>query len=106
MSNVQLSFSQVLVSIQSLVLVAEPFYNEPGYAGGNHPTQSKNYNKNVFTNNLKHAILEQLTAPPQGFEEVVRTHFYYRKESLIKARSHHKVNAKLMVINYRNSMSM
>ena len=75
---------KVLVSIQSLVLVAEPYYNEPGFAGGHYPAQSKSYNRNVLTNNLRHAILEQLAKPPQGFEEVVRTHFYHRRESLIK----------------------
>ena len=69
------------------MLVAEPYYNEPGFAGGNYPTQSKNYNRNVFFNNLKHAILGQLTAPPQGFEDVVKTHFYHRRESLIKVSS-------------------
>ena len=52
---------QVLVSIQSLVLVAEPFFNEPGYS--NQKTmkkQSDAYNLRVFEDNLRHAILEQI----------------------------------------------
>jgi len=76
---------QVLVSIQSLVLVAEPFFNEPGYS--NQKTmkkQSDAYNLRVFEDNLRHAILEQIRSPPEGFEDVVRSHFFYRRNSLIK----------------------
>jgi len=79
---------QVLISIQSLILVPEPYYNEPGYdksygtSSGNR--ESQNYNENVFKNNLKHAILEQIRSPPEGFESVVRNHFFCKRDSLIK----------------------
>lgn len=76
---------QVLVSLQSLVLVAEPYYNEPGYSKGlGTDRQSRNYNHDVFSNNLKYAILEQLRSPPDGFADVVKSHFYYKRERLIK----------------------
>jgi len=79
---------QVLISIQSLILVPEPYYNEPGYdksygtTSGNR--ESQNYNENVFRNNMKYAILEQIRAPPEGFDNVVRSHFFYKRDSLIK----------------------
>ena len=38
----------------------------------------------MFRNNLRHAILEQLKSPPEGFSDVVRSHFFYKRESLIK----------------------
>ena len=38
----------------------------------------------TLINNLKHAILEQIRKPPSGFEEVVRSHFFHRRDSLIK----------------------
>lgn len=47
-------------------------------------SESNRYNAEVFKNNMKHAILEQLASPPQGFEEVVQAHFYIRRNSLIK----------------------
>jgi hypothetical protein len=56
------------------------------YLSKNHPgnTESNRYSEEVFKNNLRFAILEQLTSPPQGFEEVVQAHFYIRRHSLIK----------------------
>jgi hypothetical protein len=36
---------QVLVSIQSLILVPEPYFNEPGYEQRGNQQQSKEYNK-------------------------------------------------------------
>ena len=102
-------FVQVLISIQSLILVPEPYYNEPGYdknygtssGNCNHTTQgprtelsliyatsgtreSNQYNEQVFRNNMRHAILEQLKSPPEGFSNVVKSHFFYKRESLIK----------------------
>ncbi|XP_023334729.1 uncharacterized protein LOC111706168 [Eurytemora carolleeae] len=79
---------QVLISIQSLILVPEPYYNEPGFerhygtTTGN--TESMKYSEDTFKNNLKFGILEQLSSPPLGFEEVVRLHFYIRRNKLIQ----------------------
>jgi len=79
---------QVLVSIQSLILVPEPYFNEPGYdrtygtAVGNR--ESLQYNENVFKNNLRHAILGQIRKPPEGFQEVVRSHFFFKRDTLIR----------------------
>ena len=49
--------------------------------------ESQNYNENVFKNNLRHAILEQIRSPPEGFSSVVKAHFFYKRESLIKVSS-------------------
>jgi len=46
--------------------------------------ESNRYNEEVFKNNLKFAILSQLTSPPEGFEEVTKAHFYLRRHSLVK----------------------
>jgi len=79
---------QVLISIQSLILCPEPYYNEPGFernygtSAGN--AESNRYNEEVFKNNLKFAILSQLSSPPEGFDEVTKAHFYLRRHSLVK----------------------
>jgi len=71
---------QVLVSLQSLVLVAEPYYNEPGYSKGlGTDKQSRNYNHDVFSNNLKYAILEQLRSPPDGLQMLSNLIFITRE---------------------------
>jgi hypothetical protein len=47
-------------------------------------TESNHYNEEVFHNNMRYAILDQLANPPQGFEDVVQAHFYIRRQSLIR----------------------
>jgi baculoviral IAP repeat-containing protein 6 len=60
----QSTFLQVLVSIQGLILVADPYFNEPGFERyGNTPQgrqQSELYNKNIRLQTLKFAIAEPL----------------------------------------------
>ncbi|XP_074643918.1 uncharacterized protein LOC141900782 [Tubulanus polymorphus] len=79
---------QVLVSIQSLIFVPDPFFNEPGYEHSigteNGKKASDDYNKDVQINCIKYAMLDQLRHPSPGFEEVIRTHFYYKKEKLLQ----------------------
>ena len=38
----------------------------------------------MFRNNLKYAVLGQLTNPPEGFEDVVRAHFYLKRDVLLE----------------------
>ena len=65
---------QVLISIQSLILCSEPYYNEPGYermyGTPQGESESLKYSEEVFKNNLKYAIIGQLLNPPEGFEQV------------------------------------
>jgi len=79
---------QVLVSIQSLILVPEPYFNEPGYeqeigteAGDKH---SAEYNLDIRINTIKHAMIGQLQNPSTGFEDVIRAHFFLKKERLLE----------------------
>ena len=78
---------QVLVSIQSLILVERPYFNEPGYEssmGTSHGEQaSKEYSANIQLQCLKWAIVEQLKNPSPGFEDVVRTHFKLKKDLVV-----------------------
>ncbi len=79
---------QVLISIQSLILCSEPYYNEPGferlYGTPQGNQESLKYSEDVFRNNLKYAILGQLQHPPEGFEAVIRAHFYLKRNALLK----------------------
>ncbi|XP_077981781.1 uncharacterized protein LOC144436793 [Glandiceps talaboti] len=79
---------QVLISIQSLILVAEPYFNEPGYeqeigtdSGRKH---SKEYNQEVKINSIKYAMVAHLQRPQPGFEEIIQTHFYLKKDRLLQ----------------------
>lgn len=65
---------QVLVSIQSLVLVPDPYFNEPGYEqyrGTQYGDQkSLTYNANLYVATVQWAMLDQLQNPTPCFKEV------------------------------------
>lgn len=68
------SMLQVLVSIQSLILVTEPYFNEPGYERQRGTPQGDDqnmvYNAVVSSENVRWAILEQIINPSEPFREV------------------------------------
>ena len=82
------SFLQVLVSVQSLILVPEPYFNEPGYEqsrGTPSGTQrSQEYNANITQATARWAILEQLRNPPPCFKKVILKHFFLKKELVLE----------------------
>ncbi|WJX73313.1 ubiquitin-conjugating enzyme [Trifolium repens] len=77
---------QVLVSIQSLILNAKPYFNEPGYANTtgtqNGEAQSLKYNENTFILSVR-TMMYTIKRPPQNFEELVRGHFYSRAHDIL-----------------------
>lgn len=77
------SILQVLISIQSLILVSKPFYNEPGYEAQRNDVESDRYNAKQMVNTLQWAILDQLKSPPPYFEDCIRTHFRLRGDAII-----------------------
>lgn len=85
--NTTSTFLQVLVSIQSLIFVPEPYFNEPGYertrgtAAGT--AQSLEYDANIRQATVRWAMLEQLRNPPACFTDVIRRHFYLKRNEII-----------------------
>jgi baculoviral IAP repeat-containing protein 6 len=79
---------QVLVSIQSLILVCEPYFNEPGYErsrgtpSGN--ASSREYDANIRQATVKWAILEQIKCPPPCFKDVVVKHFWLKRHKILR----------------------
>lgn len=82
------SLLQVLVSIQSLILVPDPYFNEPGFEASrgkpNGDKSSKAYNDKIELYCVKFAILEQLRNPCLCFKDIIRTHFWFKREEIIE----------------------
>ncbi|XP_047537096.1 baculoviral IAP repeat-containing protein 6 [Vanessa atalanta] len=82
------SFLQVLVSIQSLILVPEPYFNEPGYErsrgtrAGN--SASLEYNSNIYQACVRWAMLDHLRSPEPCFKEVIQTHFWMKRNEIMQ----------------------
>jgi len=81
------TFLQVLISIQSLILVENPYFNEPGWEKEMHTTKgqtnSKKYNEPLLIGTIKWAIIDMIKNPPNGMEEVIKNHFKFKKDEIL-----------------------
>eukprot|EP01129_Flabellula_baltica_P007205 TRINITY_DN2777_c0_g1_i2.p1 TRINITY_DN2777_c0_g1~~TRINITY_DN2777_c0_g1_i2.p1 ORF type:complete len:667 (+),score=161.68 TRINITY_DN2777_c0_g1_i2:599-2599(+) len=79
---------QVLVSIQSLILVPDPYFNEPGYEsdiGTSWGDQaSKEYNQVIVEGTIRYAMIEQIRNPAPCFKEEIKRHFFLQKDRILK----------------------
>ncbi|XP_053613474.1 baculoviral IAP repeat-containing protein 6 isoform X2 [Plodia interpunctella] len=82
------SFLQVLVSIQSLILVPEPYFNEPGYERSRGTrvgsSASLEYNSNIYQACVRWAMLDHLRSPEPCFKEVIQTHFWIKRNEIMQ----------------------
>jgi ubiquitin-protein ligase len=81
---------QVLLSIQSQILIEEPYFNEPGHEQSSGSVsgiaRSKNYNAEIRLYTMKSAMRDLLKNPemyPQ-FTDVILNHFKIKKLDVIK----------------------
>jgi len=87
-NSLQSNLHQVLLSIQALILVEEPYYNEPSYEAqrgtkeGNEASHA--YNENLQYNNIRHGMIQQLRNLPKGFEKNVKKHFFLQKQAILR----------------------
>ncbi|CAD8210663.1 unnamed protein product [Paramecium octaurelia] len=79
---------QLLVSVQSLVMSENVMFNEPGLesqmATPIGEQANRGYCNFIKIQNIRYAMIEQLTNPPRGFEDVIKKSFYLRKELIMK----------------------
>ncbi|PXF42562.1 putative ubiquitin-conjugating enzyme protein 17 [Gracilariopsis chorda] len=77
---------QVLVSIQSLIFVSEPYFNEPGYESQIGTSAGKRdsdqYNARIRYNTAFHAIQSHVRKPPPEFADGINTHFRLKRRYL------------------------
>jgi ubiquitin-protein ligase len=85
---------QIILSIQSLILNEEPYFNEPGYESRRNTHKgiksSIAYNKDIYIYTLKYAILEHIDNPPVGFEDFCKIYFDYHLPKIIKSLEENK----------------
>ncbi len=75
-----------MISIQSLVMVEEPWFNEPGredsYKTDEGKKISKNYNEQVRLNCMKWAMIDMIRNPTPSFENAILTHFKLKADHI------------------------
>ena len=76
-----------MVSIQSLILVEQPYFNEPGYEREMNTPKGKQvsnaYNEDRQPHTIRLAMTDMINNPPSGFEDVVKNHFRMKREEII-----------------------
>jgi len=87
---------QVLVSTQSLILVKEPYYNEPGLEA-ERGTSTGLRNSAIYSEGARimslQSLLELSRNPPSGVEELLKEHLVLRGKAILKtARLQHESN--------------
>lgn len=78
---------QVFISIQSLIMVAEPFYNEPGSQYYKENEASLDYTRRVRAGTCNHALIDQIEAAKNDrtvFKDVILTHCRLKKQEILK----------------------
>ena len=79
---------QLLLSIQSLILCEQPYFNEPGWESSygtlSGIASSNNYNRNIQKYTIMYAIIEQIKNPPENFEQQIYGHFYFKKNEILE----------------------
>ncbi|CAJ1379970.1 unnamed protein product [Effrenium voratum] len=77
---------QVLVSIQSLILVPEPYFNEPGFEREIGTSQgqehSARYNAALRENCVRWAMIDALKRPKKEFAEAIKAHFKLQADKI------------------------
>ncbi|CAF2429290.1 unnamed protein product [Rotaria sp. Silwood2] len=80
-------FVKVLVSIQSLIFLLEPYFNQSDYERTRRrvtgTAQSLQYDYYIRQATVRWAILEQLPNPPIYFTDIIRRHFSLKRNEII-----------------------
>ena len=101
------NLTQIILSIQTLILGDHTiFMHHPvmeQFKGTDHGEATDVAFSNVIrVASINYAMLNQLSSPPQGFEEVVRLHFSLKKDVILQTIMDWENNAKLnKPANYR-----
>nr|QFG74641.1 MAG: ubiquitin-conjugating enzyme [Megaviridae environmental sample] len=82
------TFLQVLISIQSLIFVKDPYFNEPGYEKTMHTnngiTANTKYSENIRLHTMKIAIINKIKNNKEGdpYYNLIREHFKLKKDEI------------------------
>ena len=82
------TLAQVFVSVQGLIFVDDPMFNEPGFDGlrGTREGEEKSaaYNAEIRLFTVRHAMIDALRKPRRGIAATVKAHFKLRRWSVMR----------------------
>eukprot|EP01059_Diplonema_ambulator_P027655 TRINITY_DN4604_c0_g1_i1.p1 TRINITY_DN4604_c0_g1~~TRINITY_DN4604_c0_g1_i1.p1 ORF type:complete len:565 (+),score=180.00 TRINITY_DN4604_c0_g1_i1:867-2561(+) len=76
---------QVLLSIQGMILVKDPYYNEPGMGKpGDDVISEKSFSEHIKLYTCVTGIIDQLQHPDPVFKDIVMQHFRLKKAAILE----------------------
>jgi len=82
------SFLQILISIQSLILVDMPYFNEPGYEKTintpNGKAANMKYNDNIRLQTIRVAMIGNIKKKIPSYENFITNHFKLKKDEILE----------------------
>lgn len=82
------SLLQVLLSIQSLVMHEDVYFNEPAHYTSKgqpvHDSRNEAYCKLVKYANIQYAMVEAIQEKDHPFKEIILAHFYLNRENIFQ----------------------
>ena len=78
------SILQLILSIQTLIFVNNPYYNEPGYEFSPQDDENNAYNERIRVGNVSYAMIDQISDEKSLFADVIKTHFLLKKNDIEK----------------------
>ncbi|KAE9964581.1 hypothetical protein BLS_008218 [Venturia inaequalis] len=79
---------QLLISIQAMILCAEPWYNEPGREVRPNPAISADYNRYIQGLTIPHALTSWLRRDKVDdpiWKEVIEKHFHFNGQAILRS---------------------
>ncbi|TID23429.1 putative ubiquitin conjugating enzyme family protein [Venturia nashicola] len=79
---------QLFISIQAMILCAEPWYNEPGREARPNPKASADFNRYIQTLTISHALTSWLRHGKVNdpvWKEVIEKHFRFNGQAILKS---------------------
>lgn len=102
---------QVLLSIQSNILVEKPYFNEPGYESSmgtlHGEKRSSEYNEEKRILTMQWGMIDVLKNPPKGFEKIIKYHFSIKKDKILEdcKKWVDSATKKLKIVNDRGTQT-
>ena len=82
------TFLQVIISIQSLILVDQPYFNEPGYESTMNTSsgieKSLKYTENIRLETIRVAMIGMIKNKIPSYENFISEYFKFKKDEIIE----------------------
>jgi ubiquitin-protein ligase len=93
---------QILISIQSLIFIENPYFNEPSYEKIMHTDKGKKlsneYNNNIYPKTIEIAMINTIINAPIELSELIKTHFLLKKDFIIEMINKWNINNNLQLL--------